>query len=135
VRDLDGRIGDRILERPEQQTRFFAAPTAVFDDVCSRPNGVCDLVGAGLQEGQLGPCQVILGLSCNRLEQRRAAAVIEVLGGQPLGALPEASEHIAQDVVGSRSQVGKVGNICHASSLARRTLENRQQAGGGKKLR
>src|SRR3546814_9685020 len=95
--DFDGRIGDGILERLEQQARFPAAPTAIFHDVGSRPDGIRDLIGACCQKGQLGPCHVVLGLSCNQLEQYRAAMVVEVLGGQPPGALRKASEHIAQD--------------------------------------
>src|SRR3546814_3119022 len=50
----------------------------------------------------------------SQIEQYRAAMVVEVLGGQPPGALRKASEHIAQDVGGSRSQVGKIGDGRHA---------------------
>ncbi|MNI22234.1 hypothetical protein D3C73_757860 [compost metagenome] len=139
ARDLDGRVGHRILQGGQQAGGLAAAATAQFHHMHARPHRLRDLRQHPIQQGQLGACGVVLAGVGDLLEQARAARVVEVFGRQLARGMRQPRHGVGKDLLAAGGKVGqrlqRVLDGAHERSLARRMPENCQRAGGMKKLR
>src|SRR5262249_52641463 len=76
----------------DEQPRLEARAGTVLDELRVAPEDPDDLVDMALHDRDLGARRVVLGQLADRLEQLRAAPVVEVLRGDRLARRRQAGE-------------------------------------------
>ena len=140
ARDFHRRVGNRAMQRSQQEPRLDACAAAVLDEMNIGSQKVGHLRQMLVHDSQLGPRRVVLGQLADLLEQLGAARVVEERGGQRLGRIGQALHGrfeealaVGREVLHVELGVGDDGMGSGAlghRSLASRMPENCQRSSG-----
>ncbi len=104
--DVDGEVGHR-RECLDEDARLAAAAAAVLDQRAPRPEALRHVARVRAHDRDLGARRIVLGQLADRVEQRAARLVVEILGRQRLLRPRQAVQHVVEEAAGIRTQIVK----------------------------
>src|ERR1700732_3930043 len=130
ARNVDWHVSRRPIESLQQNARFGAGAAAELDQPAVRADLRRALRRVRFEDRDLGAGRVILRQAADRLEQGRAARVVEEFAKDPLGSTAETLEHgIAKALLtGRQIMKAKMGAADHPRSSASRNPAKAQRA-------
>src|SRR6516162_8882386 len=137
ARDVDWHISCRPIERSQQDARLRAGAAAELDQPAVRADLRRNIGRVFFEDRDLGAGRIVFGEAADRLEQSRAARVIEEFARDRFWGAAEPFQHgIAKALLTGRQIMKREASAAdHPRSSASRNPAKAQRAAGGKKLR